>query len=308
MEVSSHAVELHRISGIHYQVAVFTGLSQDHLDFHLTMENYFAAKARLFTPEFAEAGVVCVDDEWGRRLAGSASIPLTTYAVSTEADWTAKSIQRNQDGTVDFVAVNNGHELPIRLSMPGDFNIANALAALASIQTAGFNLETAATALESIAVPGRVERIESGQPFVVLVDYAHTPDAVERALKVAHTCTNQDVISVLGCGGDRDRTKRPQMGKAAAEQSYLIVTDDNPRSEVPATIRAEVLAGVPQSARAIEIADRKAAIRHALEMAKPGDCVIILGKGHERGQEISGIVQPFDDREIAREILREIYG
>lgn len=307
MEVSSHALSLGRVDGIKYEVAVFTGLTQDHLDFHADMNDYFAAKAILFTKERASNAVVCIDDAWGLQLVDLSEIPVVSYAVSNpKADWTAKGISVQEDGRTRFVAVNGKKEVGVLLSIPGDFNIANALAAIATADILKLNLHKFVEGFGEIRVPGRLERVESGQDFVALVDYAHTPDAVARAIGVARTCTTGKVIAVLGCGGDRDPHKRIPMGaNAGANADVVVVTDDNPRSEDPAAIRAEVLAGVAQgSAEVFEIGNRLEAIHYSVKIANPGDCVILLGKGHETGQEINGVVTPFDDRLVLAEAIR----
>lgn len=311
MEVSSHALELDRVVGMNYDVAIFTGLTQDHLDFHDTMDAYFFAKAKLFTAEFAKFAVINVDDSWGQKLARIVDIPSVTYGLSQTADWYAKDVSIALNGKTTFTAVGPDSSHPIELSMPGSFNIANALAAIAAINALTLDIESSFPALSKVQVAGRVERVEQGQPFVVLVDYAHTPDAVERALAVARTCATGKVIAVLGCGGDRDASKRPLMGIAAAANSDIfVITDDNPRSEEPAVIRAAIRAGVESSTFAAkvkvsEIGDRSAAITSAIALAGSGDCVIIMGKGHETGQEISGVVYPFSDVEVARTALAE---
>lgn len=307
MEVSSHALTLGRVDGIKYDVSVFTGLTQDHLDFHADMNEYFAAKAKLFTSERSEVAVICIDDAWGVELASICKIPFVTYAVSNpNADWQAKEINVLADGKTQFTAVYKGIEVKLILSIPGDFNIANSLAAIAVAEVLKMDLHKFASALSEIKVPGRLERVESGQDFVALVDYAHTPDAVARAIQVARTCATGKVISVLGCGGDRDPHKRVPMGENAGLFSDLVVvTDDNPRSENPSEIRAEVLRGVAKTTtEVVEIANRLEAIHFAVKSANPGDCVIVLGKGHESGQEVQGVVSPFDDRIVLAEAIR----
>ncbi len=307
MEVSSHALTLGRVDGIKYDVCVFTGLTQDHLDFHADMNDYFAAKAKLFTAERSERAVICIDDAWGLELAKISEIPVTTYAVSnSNADWQAKNVQVLSDGRTQFIANYKNLEVEVVLAIPGDFNIANALAAIACAEVLKLDLHKFVEGFGDIKVPGRLERIESGQDFVALVDYAHTPDAVSRAISVARTCTSGRVIAVLGCGGDRDPHKRIPMGQSASENAdMVIVTDDNPRSEDPAAIRAELLRGTEKSsAEIVEIPNRLEAIHYAVKQANPGDCVIVLGKGHESGQEVNGVVTPFDDRIVLAEALR----
>lgn len=304
MEVSSHALALHRVDGLRFEVAVFLGLSQDHLDFHGTMEAYFAAKASLFEPGFSRRAVINIDDEWGRRLAANAHIEAVTYAVTTDADWTASDVQVGTDGRTRFIANGPGRRIAVTMSMPGGFNVANALAALAAVDALGMDVERAAAGLATVRVPGRLEYIDNARGIAAYTDYAHTPDAVARVLEVARGTTSGRVIAVLGCGGDRDPLKRPLMGAAAAAAAdVVIVTDDNPRSEQPGSIRAAILQGIPQSAVVEEIGDRAAAIARAAALADPGDCIMVLGKGHETGQEINGVLHPFDDREVLRKAL-----
>jgi UDP-N-acetylmuramoyl-L-alanyl-D-glutamate--2,6-diaminopimelate ligase len=307
MEVSSHALTLGRVDGIKYDVSVFTGLTQDHLDFHADMNDYFAGKAKLFTSERSEVAVICIDDAWGLELAKTCEIPVVTYAISNpDADWQAIKTEVLSDGKTHFTARFKDKEVKVVLAIPGDFNIANSLAAIAVAEVLKMDLHKFASAFSEIKVPGRLERVESGQDFVALVDYAHTPDAVARAIQVARTCATGRVISVLGCGGDRDPHKRAPMGENAGQYSDLvIVTDDNPRSEDPSEIRAEVLRGLASTAaEVVEIANRLEAIHFAVKNANPGDCVIVLGKGHESGQEVNGVVTPFDDRIVLAEALR----
>jgi len=288
MEVSSHALALHRCDAIRFRVALFTNLTQDHLDFHADMEDYFRSKRRLFEAPPATA-VVNVDDPYGRRLADEFDC-LTFSAAGAKADLVAG-------------------EVPIETRLPGDFNVANALGAYAAAVSLGVDSEAALAGLaEAAPPPGRFEPIDEGQPFAVLVDYAHTPDSLENALRAARGVTAGRVIAVFGAGGDRDRAKRPLMGRAGAAGSDLaIVTSDNPRSEPPAAIVEEVLAGIEDRDEVVVEVDRGAAIALALAQARPGDTVVIAGKGHEQGQEFEdGRKIPFDDREVARRELRRL--
>jgi UDP-N-acetylmuramoyl-L-alanyl-D-glutamate--2,6-diaminopimelate ligase len=304
MEVSSHAMVLHRADAIHFDVAVFTNLTQDHLDFHADMEDYFAAKRLLFE---AEPGVriVNVDDPYGRRLAAEFDC-LTFSAEGAAADYRATDVGFDAGGATFTVVGKAG----IRTGMPGHFNVANALGAFAAAEALGVDAETAAAGLAAAArVPGRFEPIDEGQGFAVLVDYAHTPDSIENVLRAARRLTDGRLISVFGAGGDRDKAKRPLMGRAGGVLSDLaIVTSDNPRSEDPEAIVAEVAAGAREGdAELVVEVDRHAAIALALGRAKPGDTVVIAGKGHEQGQEFEGGRKiPFDDREVAREELRKL--
>jgi UDP-N-acetylmuramoyl-L-alanyl-D-glutamate--2,6-diaminopimelate ligase len=305
MEVSSHALSLHRADAIHFEVAIFTNLTQDHLDFHADMEEYFLAKRRLFAigPKVA---IVNVDDPYGRRLAAEFEC-VTFSAEGAEADYSAHEVEFDATGSTFSLG-----GMRLRTALPGHFNVANALGAFAAAEAMGVGGDMAAAGLARAArVPGRFEPIDEGQGFAVLVDYAHTPDSLENVLRAARRLTEGRVISVFGAGGDRDRDKRSKMGRAGAELSELtVVTSDNPRSEDPEQIVAEVAAGaegVEGSSKLEVVVDRRAAIALALGQAQPGDTVVIAGKGHEQGQEFEdGRKIPFDDREVAREELRKL--
>jgi UDP-N-acetylmuramoyl-L-alanyl-D-glutamate--2,6-diaminopimelate ligase len=312
MEVSSHALVMGRVDGVVYDVAVFLNLGRDHLDFHADIEDYYRAKASLFTPRRARLGLVSIDDEHGRRLAREAEIPIRTFSIQEgrrlgkKADWRARNIRLEADGST-FTAVGPSGRYDVRVPLPGDFNVSNALAAVAAVAEAGLDVEAFAAALgDSGGVPGRLERIDEGQDFTVVVDYAHKPDAVEAAIRTLRPLTTGRVITVLGAGGDRDPGKRPIMGEIAARLSdVLLVTDDNPRTEDPALIRAAVLDGAAGGRASVEeVGDRRAAIAAAVAVATTDDIVLIAGKGHESGQTIGERTHPFDDREVAREVLR----
>ena len=282
LEATSHGSELHRLDGVRFAALVFTNLTQDHLDFHGTMERYFEAKRRLFAQDVPAA--VNVGDEYGRRLAAELPQALT-FGFADDAELGPSAL----DG--------------VDLKLRGRFNVENALAALAASRLLGIDDAAARAGLESVrAVPGRFEEVDEGQPFTVLVDYAHTPDALANVLRTARELGGR-VICVFGAGGDRDRDKRPQMGRVASELADVaIVTSDNPRSEDPRAIIEEIVAG---AAGRLEVEpDRRRAIELALDQAQPGDVVVIAGKGHEQGQEFADRKLPFDDREVARELLR----
>jgi UDP-N-acetylmuramoyl-L-alanyl-D-glutamate--2,6-diaminopimelate ligase len=307
MEVSSHALALHRADSIRFDTAVFTNLSQDHLDFHADMEDYFAAKRLLFEAG-PGAAVVNLDDPYGQRLA--AEIDCLTFSLEgAAADFAAADVELRSSGA-SFRVVSAEGSMQVSTGLPGHFNVSNALAALTAAHTLGVSAEEAAAALEAAAgVPGRFEPIYQGQLFTVLVDYAHTPEALENVLRAARMLTEGRLISVFGAGGDRDRDKRPHMGRIAAELSDLaIVTSDNPRSEDPEAIIAQILAGIAKDTDAVQVeADRRSAIALALREAAAGDTVVIAGKGHEQGQEFEGGRKiPFDDREVARDELRAL--
>jgi UDP-N-acetylmuramoyl-L-alanyl-D-glutamate--2,6-diaminopimelate ligase len=312
MEVSSHALALSRVAGTSYDVVVFTNLSQDHLDFHAGMEEYFAAKAELFTARYAKSGVVNIDDSRGRLLTARAPIPITTFSASgrAEADWRAVDVRCGSDGSTFRVIGPGGVQADGSISMPGPFNVANALAAIVALVEIGVGLAAAVAGVAACqGVPGRLERVEAGQDLTVLVDYSHKPGAVQAVLAALRPVTQGSLWIVLGCGGDRDRAKRPMMGAAAAELADVaILTSDNPRSEDPLAILGDMLAGtlsVPPRDRAHVIVepDRAAAIGMAVSGAGKGDLVLIAGKGHEHGQYVAGQVLPFDDREVAAQAL-----
>jgi UDP-N-acetylmuramoyl-L-alanyl-D-glutamate--2,6-diaminopimelate ligase len=309
MEVSSHALVLGRVDGVVFDVAVFLNLGRDHLDFHTDLEDYYQAKAMLFTPERARLGLVCVDDEHGRRLAAEADIPVRTFTLRDRAaDWRAVDVAGSAQGSAFTVLSPDGTAVRAGVPMPGEFNVANALAAIAACAEAGHDAAAVAHAIaEGAGVPGRLERVDRGQDFVVVVDYAHKPDALEATLATLRPLTQGAVIVVLGAGGDRDRGKRPLMGETAARLADLVVvTDDNPRSEDPALIRAALLSGARAgggAAEVLEVGDRREAIRTAISRAGPGDVVLVAGKGHETGQEVGGTTYPFDDRVVVAEEL-----
>jgi UDP-N-acetylmuramoyl-L-alanyl-D-glutamate--2,6-diaminopimelate ligase len=305
MEVSSHALELHRADAIHWAVAVFTNLSQDHLDFHPTMEEYFLAKRRLFEAG-PRVGIVNVDDAWGARLAGE--MDVTTVSVEGEADLRAVDVRPGLEGT-DFAVVDRGGtRLDLRSPLRGRFNVANAVAAVAVGRALGVGDAAIAAALRTAApVPGRLQPVEEGQGFAVLVDYAHKPGALESVLDAARDLTRGRVIVVFGAGGDRDRGKRPIMGEVAGRLAdEVVITSDNPRSEDPDAIVAEIVAGVGVGRENVRVEpDRRAAIELAVSLARDGDVLLVAGKGHEQGQELAGGRKiPFDDVAVAREALR----
>jgi UDP-N-acetylmuramoyl-L-alanyl-D-glutamate--2,6-diaminopimelate ligase len=310
MEVSSHALALGRIDGTVVDVAGFTNLSQDHLDFHGDMAEYFATKARLFTPALSRQAVVCVDEEWGVRLAASASVPVTTTGAVDGAQWQRRDEQTGRSGGSARLVGPDGVTHAIRSGLTGGFNLSNAAVAVLTLIAAGIDPTSAIDGVAAVgAVPGRMERVEAGQPFLAVVDYAHTPDAVRVLLDEARRLVAGRVIAVLGCGGDRDRTKRPLMGAAVARGADVaVLTSDNPRSEDPVAILAEMAAGVPAGAHHVVEPDRRVAIGLAVAQAGPDDAVVVAGKGHERGQEIAGRVLPFDDRIVLREALAQYVG
>ena len=305
LEATSHGSELGRLDGVHFSALAFTNLSQDHLDFHGTFERYFDAKRRLFVQGERPPAAVNVDDDYGRRLAEELRAlghePLLTFGTAGYADIRPEQLELDGNG-----ARLRAGGIELRTKLRGRFNVENVLAAVAVSRLLGVENDAIAAGVEALeGVPGRFEAVEAGQPFAVVVDYSHKPDALENVLRTARELARSRVICVFGCGGDRDRGKRPLMGRIASELADVaIVTSDNPRSEDPDAIIAEVVAGAGAS---LEVEpDRADAIGRALALAQEGDVVVIAGKGHEQGQEFAGRVVPFDDREVAREALRRL--
>ncbi|WP_081982202.1 UDP-N-acetylmuramoyl-L-alanyl-D-glutamate--2,6-diaminopimelate ligase [Streptacidiphilus albus] len=312
MEVSSHALVFGRVDGVVYDVAVFNNLTPEHLDFHPDMEDYYRAKAGLFTPRRARRGVVNLDDPYGRRLAAEATIPVVTYSAKgdPDADWRAVDLQLGPAGSVFRVAGPDGASVDASVALPGPFNVANALAAIVALAVAGLPLAEAAAGVAAVAgVPGRMERVDAGQPYVAVVDYAHKPDALEAALDSLREVTKGRLHVVVGCGGDRDPFKRGPMGGIAARRAdTAILTSDNPRTEDPLAILVAMLGGaveVPEAERGAVLVepDRARAIAAAVALARPGDCVLVAGKGHELGQYVHDEIRPFDDRAVLREAI-----
>jgi UDP-N-acetylmuramoyl-L-alanyl-D-glutamate--2,6-diaminopimelate ligase len=310
MEVTSHALVLDRVEGVRFAAVGFTNLSQDHLDFHPTMEDYFAAKRSLFLPERAQKGAANVDDPYGQKLRDEAPIACIGYGMSEEAEVRARDVKIEPSGTTIAIVTPVG-EIQVSTHLIGHFNVSNCLGATAVALQAGVSLDAIAAGLETlVAVPGRFESIDAGQPFSVVVDYAHTPDSLDNVLRAARPLADANggrVLCAFGCGGDRDRSKRPLMGEVVARLAdVMIVTSDNPRSEDPAAIIGEILSGVVAerpSGPDATLPDRREAIGWALGAARPGDVVVVAGKGHETGQEFVDHTVPFDDRQVVREAL-----
>ncbi|MDQ0747836.1 UDP-N-acetylmuramoyl-L-alanyl-D-glutamate--2,6-diaminopimelate ligase [Streptomyces africanus] len=317
MEVSSHALVLGRVDGCVFDIGVFTNLSPEHMEFHSDMEDYFRAKAQLFTPERGKLGVVNVDDEYGRRLANEATVPVVTYSAEghPDADWRAEDVEVGRLDSTFTVVGPKGERISAKSPLPGPFNVANTLAAIVALAVAGLDPQAAADGVAAVpGVPGRLERVDAGQPYLAVVDYAHKTDAVESVLRALRKVTEGRLHIVLGCGGDRDKTKREPMGAAAARLAdTAVLTSDNPRSEDPLAILATMLQGaasVPAHERGeVQVfEDRAAAIAAAVARAEPGDTVLVAGKGHEQGQDIAGVVRPFDDRQVLREAIQKTQG
>ncbi len=313
MEVSSHALELKRPDGIEFDVAVFTNLTQDHLDFHKNMDGYLAAKTRLFSHlmkrDKRTFAIINVDDPAGKHIAQRANAEVITYAVQEEADLRVLDFQSSVEGLAFWASIWGDRELEVKLQLSGEYNLHNALAALGVGLSQGLDLGVIKSGLESVnLVPGRFERVDCGQDYTVVVDYAHTPDALERVLQTARKITEGRLVTVFGCGGDRDKTKRPLMGRVATTLSdYSIITSDNPRTEDPLEIIFQIKAGVDSSLLEGDkyelIPDRRSAIQKAIEMAEKGDMIVIAGKGHENYQILKDGRIHFDDREVAREFI-----
>ncbi len=308
MEVSSHAIDQGRIKGAKYEVVAFSNLTQDHLDYHLSMENYFQAKANLFASEYAKAAVINIDDSYGKKLLKQVKIPVVTVSrKDSTADWyLAKAEIKNGLYQVEIKS-KSGESLSENFALLGDYNLDNLLLAVAIVNSAGLSLDKIASTISKLqSVPGRLESVNAGQKFTALVDYAHTPDAVERVIATVKSVTNGKIIGVLGCGGDRDASKRSLMGYALFNGCDLAVfTSDNPRSESAEAILKQMTAGIDLGKKGFVEIDRKNAIDLAVKNAQSGDVVLLMGKGHESGQEVNSVVTPFDDRiELAESIRR----
>ena len=302
-EISSHALRLGRVDGTDFTLAAFTNLSQDHLDFHDDMEDYYQAKRSLFDPSFTDTGVICVDDEWGSRLANDVGIEVRTVSMGGHAEYTSSITEATLEGMQVAMRFPNGEVLDVALPLIGEFNARNALIAAACADVLGAPIQDIVKGLEStVAAPGRFELVSGDDPIRLVVDYAHTPEGIGTVIDAVRAMTRGRIIAVVGAGGDRDQAKRPLMGAAGSRSDVLIVTSDNPRSEDPDQIIADVLSGVSVP-DVHAVTDRRSAIQTAVESARDGDVVLVLGKGHERSQEIRGRMMPFDDRVVARAAL-----
>jgi len=307
MEVSSHALALNRVDGSKFSVVAFTNLSQDHLDFHKNMEDYYQAKSRLFKFGFAEKAIINVDDPWGKRLFDETEIEKISVSThNDQANWKIIETSSNNSKVQLTITGPGGILLSIESPLIGDYNGANVLMALALAVESGIDPLAAADALNTAkGAPGRMELVDLAQNFTAVVDYAHTPDAVSAALKAIRSATKGKIIAVLGCGGDRDAAKRPLMGKLLISGADIaIFTSDNPRSEDPLSILDQMHKGIQLAENHFVIVDRREAIKFAVENASRNDCVVVLGKGHETGQEIMGKISPFDDRVELKAAIR----
>lgn len=317
MEVSSHALALRRVQGTRFAVGAFTNLSQDHLDFHPTMQDYFDTKALFFREGSAlraDKAVVCVDDEWGRRMAQVAGAhPLTVSTRGERAVVRAHDVEADAQGGQTFQLDVEDVSLPVTLPLPGRFNVANAAVAVALAHAVGVDVAAFARALAQVTVPGRMERVDAGQDYLAVVDYAHKPAAIAEVLDTLRGQVPGRLGIAVGAGGNRDQSKRPIMGAEAARRAdFVVITDDNPRDEDPAPIRAAVVAGAREAARdrepspqIVELGDRREAIAELVAWARPGDAIVVAGKGHENGQLVRGVNHPFDDREELRRAVEE---
>lgn len=305
MEVSSHSLALDRVAGIRFQAGLFTNLTRDHLDFHETMENYARAKALLFAQ--CDRGAANADDLWSAVLTAEAQCPVLRFSAGGEGDLTAEDVKLSAAG-VAFAARHGEERVPVKLGIPGQFSVANALTVLAAAILLDIPLSEAAASLGRAAgVKGRVEVVPTPEDYTIVIDYAHTPDALEKVLQTMKAVAAGRLVALFGCGGDRDGTKRPIMGRIAAENADLtIVTSDNPRTEEPEAIIADITAGIPANAAVEVISDRREAIRWAIDHHKPGDVIVLAGKGHETYQEIHGVKNHMDEREIVAEHLQRI--
>jgi UDP-N-acetylmuramoyl-L-alanyl-D-glutamate--2,6-diaminopimelate ligase len=308
MEVSSHAIDQGRVKGAKFEVVAFSNLTQDHLDYHQTMDNYFQAKANLFVTEYAKVAVINIDDSYGKKLSMQVKIPVVTVSrKDSNADWYLANVEIKNGLSQVEIRSKSGESLRENFALLGDYNLDNLLLAVAIANAAGLPIaKIAATISKLQSVPGRLESVNVGQKFIALVDYAHTPDAVERVISTVKSVSHGKIIGVLGCGGDRDASKRPVMGRALFNGCDIaIFTSDNPRSESAEGILMQMIAGLELGKKGLIEIDRKTAIDLAVTKAQSGDVVLLMGKGHESGQEVNSIVTPFDDRvELAESIKR----
>lgn len=308
MEASSHALAQHRLDGVHFSAAGFTNLTQDHLDFHGDMESYYQAKRALFNAEMSDFAFINIDNEYGQRLAQELTIPTSTLSLkNSKATWHYSAIQSERQGHQVAVRGEGGVLIEGRINLAGDFNLENCLLAIAIAFHSGVDPLVIGQSLEVLSgAPGRLEKIECGQSFTALVDYAHTPDAVSQVLQAIRKTSTGKIIGVLGCGGDRDKGKRPLMGKALVDNSDIaIFTSDNPRSEDPLQILQEMTKGIPIADPNKLLIDRADAIEYAVSQAGPDDVVVVLGKGHESGQEIAGVINSFSDQLVLRNAINK---
>ena len=309
MEISAHAIDMHRLDGLTFEVGCYTNLSQDHLDYFHTMENYFETKKKFFTTGMVRNAAVNVDEETAPQVLQALEIPRLTYGICAPADLFARDIEITEDGVSFELQLQGMHHVQINLMMTGMFNVYNAMAAASCAMILGISAEDIKAGLEGMpSVPGRIEMLPTGTPYRVILDYSHVPDALENILTTVRQFAKAKVIALFGCGGDRDRGKRPMMGEIGGRLADLsILTSDNPRTEDPMAILAAIEEGIkPTGGEYVVIENRREAIRYALETAEAGDVVVLAGKGHETYQEINGVKHPFDEKVVVQELLEEI--
>jgi len=309
MEVSAHAIDMHRLEGITYEVGCYTNLSQDHLDYFYTMDRYFETKKQLFTSGMVKNAALNADDETSGRIEADLKVPFITFGICVDADVFARDIEITEEGVRFMVQLHGMHDIQVAMRMTGMFNVYNALAAASCALIMGIEPENIKAGLESVTrVPGRIEMLQTGTPYKVILDYSHSPDALENILKTVRQFTRNRVIALFGCGGDRDKGKRPMMGEIGGRLAdYCILTSDNPRTENPMMILAAIEKGIKPTGKSYEVIEnRREAIRRALEMGEEGDVIVLAGKGHETYQEIMGVKRPFDEKAIVSELLMEI--
>ena len=309
MEVSAHALEMGRLEGVHFEAGCYTNLSQDHLDLFGTMERYFQCKKTFFAPKWLDNAAINVDEETSAEILRDITVPRTTYGICNNADLFARDIEITENGVHFIMKLFGTHEVPVKLQLTGMFNVYNALAAAAVGLIAGASLDVITEALAEVkSVPGRAEVLDTHTPYKVLLDYSHSPDALENILSAVREFARGRVISLFGCGGDRDTGKRPIMGEISGRMAdYSILTSDNPRTEDPFEILKAVEEGIkPTGGKYTVIENRREAIRHALQIGRDGDIIVLAGKGHETYQEIMGVKRPFDEKVVVRELLEEM--
>ena len=309
MEISAHAIDMHRLDGLTFEVGCYTNLSQDHLDYFHSMENYFETKKKFFTTGMVRNATVNVDEETSEGLLSTLEIPCLTYGICAPADLFARDIEITEDGVSFEVQLQGMHPLQVNLMMTGMFNVYNAMAAASCAMVLGISAEDIKAGLEGMpSVPGRIEMLPTGTPYRVILDYSHVPDALMNILTTVRQFAKARVIALFGCGGDRDQGKRPMMGEIGGKLADLsILTSDNPRTEDPMKILEAIEAGIkPTGGEYVVIENRREAIRYAMEIAEAGDIIVLAGKGHETYQEINGVKYPFDEKVVVQELLEEL--
>ncbi len=309
MEVSAHALDMNRLDGMSFEVGCYTNLSQDHLDYFYTMERYFETKKRFFTEGLAQNAALNADDETSDRIRQDLTVPFITFGICVDADVFARDIEITEEGVRFTIQLHGMHDIGVNMRMTGMFNVYNALAATSCALIMGIEPEQIKAGLEAVVrVPGRIEMLQTGTPFKVILDYSHSPDALENILRTVRQFARNRVIALFGCGGDRDKGKRPMMGEIGGRLAdYCILTSDNPRTENPMVILAAIEKGIKPTGKPYEVIEnRREAIRNALRMAEDGDVIVLAGKGHETYQEIMGVKRPFDEKVIVSELLLEM--